>query len=135
MLGEVGVDLPRPCGVGIGQGVARDGIATQSHVIEPLGLCARIYLDVAQRFAVGQRGKSHVQKLIHAGEVLDFAIAAVPGCAPAKSTQWQKGHELKKISLPWFMVILCVCAQRKIKYGVDAQIETRLKIQKAKVNH
>ena len=99
MLGEVGVDLPRPCGVGIGQGIARDGLATQSHVVEPLGLCAQIDLDIAQGFSVGQLGKSHGQKLIHAGEVLDLVIAAVPGYAPTKSTQWQKGHELRKNQL------------------------------------
>jgi len=42
MLGEVGVDLPRPCGIGIGIGqrIARNGFATQPHVIEPLGLDA-----------------------------------------------------------------------------------------------
>jgi len=99
MLGEVGVDLPRPCGVGIGQGIARDGLATQSHVVEPLGLCAQIDLDIAQGFSVGQLGKRHGQKLIHAGEVLDLVIAAVPGDAPTKSTQWQKGHELRKNQL------------------------------------
>jgi len=99
MLGEVGVDLPRPCGVGIGQGVARNRLATQPHVIEPLGLGAQVDLDIAQRFAVGQLGKSHGQKLIHAGEVLDLVIAAVPGYAPAKSTQWHKGHELRENQL------------------------------------
>ena len=99
MLGEVGVDLPRPCGVGIGQGVARNRLATQAHVIEPLGLGAQIDFDIAQRLAVGQLGKSHRQKLIHAGEVLDLVIAAVPDYAPAKSTQWQKGHELRENQL------------------------------------
>jgi hypothetical protein len=57
-------------------------------------LGAQVDVDIAQRFAVGQLGKGHGQKLIHAGEVLDLVIAAVPGYAPAKSTQWQKGHEL-----------------------------------------
>ena len=99
MRGEVGVDLPRPCGVCIGQGVARNRLATQPHVIEPLGLGAQVDLDIAQLLAVGQLGKSHRQKLIHAGEVLDLVIAAVPGYAPAKSTQWQKGHELRKNQL------------------------------------
>ena len=99
MLGEVGVDLPRPCGVGIGQGIARDGLAAQSHVIEPLGLGAQVDFDIAQGFSVGQLGKSHGQKLIHAAEVLDLVIAAVPGDATAKSTQWQKSHELRKNQL------------------------------------
>jgi hypothetical protein len=99
MLGEVGVDLPRPCGVGIGQGVARDSLAAQTHVIKPLGLGAQVDLDIAQRFSVGQLGKSHGQKLIHASEVLDLVIAAVPDDAATKSTQRQKGHELRENQL------------------------------------
>jgi hypothetical protein len=99
MLGEVGVDLPRSGGVGIGQGVARDGLATQSHVIEPLGLGTQVDFDIAQGFSVGQLGKSHGQKLIHAAEVLDLVIAAVLGDATAKSTHWQKSHELRKNQL------------------------------------
>jgi len=38
-------------------------------------------------------------RLIHAVEVLDLVIAAVPGYAPAKSTQWQKGYELRENQL------------------------------------
>lgn len=99
MLGKVGVDLPRPCSVGIGQRIARNSLAAQPHVIKPLGLGAQIDFDIAQRFAVGQLGKSHGQELIHAGEVLDLVIAAVLGYAPTKSTQRQKGHELRKNQL------------------------------------
>jgi len=34
VLRKVGVDLPRPGCIGIGQGVARNGLAAQTHVIE-----------------------------------------------------------------------------------------------------
>ena len=48
MLGEIGIDLPGPSSVCIGQRVSGNGLASQSHVIEPLGLSPKIDLDVAQ---------------------------------------------------------------------------------------
>ena len=99
VLREVGVDLPRPSCIGIGQGVARNSLAAQAHVIQPLGLGTQIDLDVAQRLAVGQLSKGHRQELIHAGELLDLVIAAVSGHASTKSAQWQKRHELRENKL------------------------------------
>ena len=99
VLREVGVDLPRPSCIGIGQGVARNSLAAQTHVIQPLGLGTQIDLDVAQRLAVGQLSKGHSQELIHAGELLDLVIATVSGHASAKSAQWQEGHELRENKL------------------------------------
>jgi len=98
-LRKVGVDLPRPGCIGIGQGVARNGLAAQTHVIQPLGLGTQIDLDVAQRLAVGKLSKGHGQELIHAGEVLDLVIATVSGHASTESAQWQKRHELRKNKL------------------------------------
>ena len=99
VLREVGVDLPRPSCIGIGQGAARNGLAAQPHVIQPLGLGTQIDLDVAQRLAVGQLGEGHGQELVHAGEILDLVIAAVSGHASTKSAQWQEGHELRENKL------------------------------------
>ena len=99
VLGEVGVDLPRPGCIGIGQGVARNGLAAHPHVVQPLGLGTQIDLDVAQRLAVGQLGEGLGQELVHAGEVLDLVIAAVSSHASTKSPQWQEGHELKENKL------------------------------------
>ena len=70
VLREVGVDLPRPGCIGVGHGVARNGLAAQTHVIQPLGLGTQIDLDVAQRLAVGQLSKGHGQALVHAGPAL-----------------------------------------------------------------
>ena len=98
-LREVGVDLPGSGCIGIGQGVARNGLAAQTHVIQPLGLDTQIDFDVAQRFAVGQLSKGHDQELVHAGEILNLVIATVSGYASAKSAQWQKGHELRENKL------------------------------------
>ena len=99
VLRKVGVDLPRPGCIGIGQGVARNGLAAQTHVIQPLGLGTQIDLDVAQRLAVGQLGEGHGQELVHAGELLDLVIATVSRYASAKSAQWQEGHELRENKL------------------------------------
>lgn len=99
VLREVGVDLPRSSCIGIGQGVARNGLAAQTLVIQPLGLSTQIDLDVAQRLAVGQLSKGHGQGLIHAGEVVDLVIATVSSHASTKSAQWQKRHELKENKL------------------------------------
>ena len=99
VLREVGVDLPRASCIGIGQGVARNGLAAQPHVIQPLGLGTQINLYVAQRLAVGQLSKGHRQEMIHAGELLDLVIATVSGHASTKSAQWQEGHELRENKL------------------------------------
>ena len=94
VLRKVGVDLPWSGGVRIGQRVARDGFAAQAHVIQPLGLGTKVDLDIAQGLAVGQLRKGHRQELVHAGEVLNLAIASVRSHATAKSAQWQECHEL-----------------------------------------
>ena len=99
VLREVGVDLPRPGCIGVGQGVARNCLAAQTHVIQPLGLSTQIDLDVAQRLAVGQLSKGHGQELVHAGEVLNLVIASVLGNAAAKRAQRQEGHELRENKL------------------------------------
>ena len=99
VLREVGVDLPRPGCIGIGQGVARNGLAAHPHVIQPLGLGTQIDLDVAQRLAVGQLSKGHGQELVHAGEILNLVIAAVSGHASTESAQGQKRHELRENKL------------------------------------
>lgn len=99
VLRKVGVDLPRPGCIGVGQSVARNGLAAQTHVIQTLGLSTQIDLDVAQRLAVGQLSKGHGQELVHASEILDLVIAAVSGHASTESAQGQKRHELRENKL------------------------------------
>jgi len=99
VLREVGINLPRPSCIGIGQGVARNSLAAQPHVIQPLGLGTQIDLDVAQRLAVGQLSKGHGQELVHAGEILNLVIASVLGNAAAKRAQRQERHELRENKL------------------------------------
>ena len=99
VLRKVGVDLPRPGCIGVGQSVARNGLAAQTHVIQPLGLSTQIDLDVAQRLAVGQLSKGHGQELVHAGEILNLVIATVSGHASTESAQGQKRHDLRENKL------------------------------------
>ena len=99
MLGEVGVDLPRTCGVRIGQRVARDRLAAKAHVVQPARLRTQIDFDVAKGLSVGQLGKGHGEELIQAREVFDLVLSVVIGHTAAKRTQWQVEHELRKYEL------------------------------------
>jgi hypothetical protein len=99
MLSKVGINLPRPSSVCIGQRVARNGLASQAHVIQALGLGPKVDLDVAQGVSVRQLRKSHGQKLVHAGEVLDLVVAPVMTHAPTKSGEWQECHQLRENEL------------------------------------
>jgi hypothetical protein len=108
VLRKVGVDLPRPGCIGFGQSVARNGLAAQTHVIQPLGLSTQIDLDIAQRLAVGQLRKGHGQELVHAGEILNLVIGAVNGHASTESAQGQKRYELRENKL----VLVHCCSLR-----------------------
>ena len=96
MLSIVGINLPRPRSVRIGQSIARQRRTTKSHVVQTLGLCTKIDLDVAKRLSISQLRKSHCEELIQAGEVLDLVIATMRGDATPKSCQWQMHHDLRK---------------------------------------
>ena len=99
VLREVGVDLQRLGCIGIGQGVARNGLAAQPYVMQPLGLSTQIDFDATQRLALGQLSEGHGQELVHAGEVLDLVIATLRGHALTKSAQGQNRHELRENKL------------------------------------
>jgi hypothetical protein len=99
VLGEVGVDLPRPGGVRVGQRIARNRLTPKAHVVKPSSLRTQVDLDVAQRLAVSQLRKRHGEELIQAREVFDFVLAPVFGHTTAKRTQRQVQHELRKYEL------------------------------------
>lgn len=99
VLGEVGVYLPRACGVCIGQRVARNSLAAKAHVVQPTGLGAQVHLDVAQRLSIRQLGKGHGEELIQVREVLDLVLASVLGHTTVKGAQWQVQHELRQYEL------------------------------------
>ena len=64
--GEVGIHLPRACGVRIGQRVARNRLTAKPQVVQPSCLGAQVDLDVAQGFAIGQLRKYELA-LVHDG--------------------------------------------------------------------
>jgi hypothetical protein len=84
VLREVGIDLPGSCCTGAGQRIARDRFAAKAQAIKPSRLCAQIYLDVAQRFAVSELREGHRQELIEAREVLNFEVSVVKCHAATK---------------------------------------------------
>ena len=84
VLRKVGIDLPRTCGIRIGQRVARNRLAAKPHVIQPPRLRSQVDFDVAKGFAVGQLCESHGEELLQTREVLDLVLAIVIGHTPAK---------------------------------------------------
>ncbi len=129
VLRIVGVDLPWPDCIGVGQEVERNCFEAQTIVIQPRGLSTQIDLDVVQRLAVGKLSKGHDQELIHEGERLNLVIASVLRHTASKNAQGKNAMSWVKTSSPWFIAVLCVRTQKFISYGVEDKIETRLKSQ------
>lgn len=96
VLSKVGIDLPGPRGVRIGERVARHRVATQTHVIKPARMRSQIQFDVAQRFPVRQLRKEHHQKLVQTREVFGLVVAPVAIDTTLKSCLWQQGGQLRE---------------------------------------
>ncbi len=100
MLGEVGIDLPRPCRIGVRQRVARNRRTSEPQVVEPPGLRTQIDFDVAQGLAVGKLRKGHRQQLVEAAEILDHVLAPVSSNEAAKCAQCKNAMSYGNTSLP-----------------------------------
>ena len=98
VLRQIGIDLPRPNSVGIGQRVARHRRA-KSQVVEPVSLRRKTDLDVAQRLAKRQLREGHGIELVQAGEALDLVLAVVARHAATKRGQRQVHHDLREYEL------------------------------------
>ena len=96
MLSLVGINLPRPRRVRIGQSIARQRRTSKSHVVQTLGLCTQIDFDIAKRLPICQLSKGHREELIQACKVLDRVIASVRGDSTPESCQWQVHHDLRE---------------------------------------
>ena len=96
MLGVIGINLPRSRRVRIGQRIARQRRTAKSHVIQTLGLCPKIDLDIAKRLSISQLSKGHREKLIQTSEVLDLVIAPMRCDAAPKCRQRQMHHDLRE---------------------------------------
>jgi hypothetical protein len=99
MMRQIGKNLPWPIAVGVGQGVARDGLAAKVQVIEVLALHTQIDLDIAQRLARGQLSNRQRQELFETREFFDFALRAPGLDHAAECLQRQIGHDLRKDEL------------------------------------
>lgn len=135
VLGEVGIDLPRACGVRIGQRVARNRGTAKPHVVQPFGLGAQVDFDVAQGLSVSQLGECHGEELVQAREVFDLVLPSVIGHTAAKRTQWQVNHELRKYELALVHGGFGRESAKNPSLTFDVQIETRLKHQIHQENH
>jgi hypothetical protein len=96
VLGEVGINLPRACCIGVGQRIARDCFAAKAQVIKSRRLRPQIDLDVSQRFAVSKLREGHGQELIEARKVLNFEVAVVECHATTERSQRQMSHDLSE---------------------------------------
>jgi hypothetical protein len=76
VLGQIGIDLPRPRRVGVGQRIARHGRA-EVEMMKAFALRREAGLDVAQRLAKSQLREGHRVELIEARERLDLALATM----------------------------------------------------------
>ena len=107
ILSQLGKNLPRPRGVGVSQGVARDALAAQTHVIPLYTFHPQVELDTAQRIAPSELCVGHDVELIEAGKILDLVLSAM-GCNHARESLDRKlVHELREDKLarkhdnPW----------------------------------
>jgi hypothetical protein len=79
-------------------------------LIQPLGLGAKIALDIAQGLAEGQLSKGQRQELIYADKVLNFSITSVHSHSTAKSAQWHECDEFgEKACLGSLRFFACAC--------------------------
>jgi hypothetical protein len=99
MMRQVGQDFSPPNTVGVGQCVARDGLAAKAQVVEMLALHTQIDLDIAQRLESGQLGKRQCQEMIEAGEIFDLMLCPPGQNNSAESLQGQVSHDLRKDEL------------------------------------
>ena len=88
ILRKISINLPRTSGIRVRQRVARNGLATESHVIQPVCLCPQIDFDVAQGFSVGQLSECHSEELIQTRKILNLVFAPTRRNATAKRGQW-----------------------------------------------
>ncbi len=73
--------------IGVGQRIARNGLAAKPHVVQTRRLGAQVDFDIAQRFAPRQLREGHGKELIPTRKILDLVIAPVRCDTAAKSAQ------------------------------------------------
>src|SRR3972149_10177796 len=89
--GEVGIDEPVPCFVGMGQRVPCDD-ATHSAVVEFLPERTEARFDIPETFSEGDLGERQDNELSVAREPFDVMISLIPLDAPAELRHREKVH-------------------------------------------
>jgi hypothetical protein len=94
-----GIHTPIMYLICMSQCVARN-LAPSAHVVQFLMGCTKARLNITQTFPVRELCKSHAEKLLPAGKVLDFVVAIVPFNTLIEFIRQYKVHELRKYCLP-----------------------------------
>src|SRR4030042_3240725 len=97
-LCKVGIHTPITYLICMSQGVARN-LATNAHVVHFLMGCTKARLNITQTFPIRELCKSHAEKLLPTGKVLDFVVAIVLFNTLIEFIRWYKVHELRKYCL------------------------------------
>jgi hypothetical protein len=98
VLCQIGIDLPRPRSICIGQRIARHG-RPKAQAMEASSLRGQTRFDVAQRLAKGQLRERHGVELIEIRKRLDLAFAVVTRHTATKRRQRQVCHHLHEHEL------------------------------------
>jgi len=94
-MSEVGVDMPIPFFVGVGQRASRDS-ASNPCVIK-LGLHGpQACFDIAKTLAVSQLSEGHAKELIETRKVPNSVFALIPANALVEFVSRKKTHQLRE---------------------------------------
>jgi hypothetical protein len=61
---KIRIQLPRPCGVGVSQGIAGNASAAKTHAVQITASRSQVDLDITQGLASAQLGKGHGVELV-----------------------------------------------------------------------
>ena len=99
-LSEIGINLPIPILVGMGQRAAGNS-ASNAHVVESACNRTQRGFDIPQTLAIGQLGEDHAQPLLPTGEVFYLVISSVALNTELKLIPGDAIHQLGKDCSPY----------------------------------
>ena len=105
-LGEVGIDAPVACLVGVGQRRSRD-TGTQPDVIQRGLHCAETRFNVAQALSIGELGERQAEELIPTREARCLVLPAIAGHALLELVARHMVHQLREDGASWRHVAFC----------------------------
>jgi len=99
--GEVGIDEPVPCFVGMGQRVPCDA-AAQTAMVKSFPESAETRFDIPETFSEGDLGERQGDELSVTREPFDVMISLIPPDAPA---EFRHREEIQKLSEDCFVCV------------------------------